>query len=114
MIHVHNLRGNVAACSANSDPRHVYVGRSMARQGLTGSPLGNPFRLEREEDRQFVLHRYEHSIRERISWGGAVTREFTRLCELARTGDLHLYCWCAPKACHADIIKRLIEEAIKQ
>ena len=36
-------------------------------------------------------------------------RDPVRLAALARKQDLCLVCFCAPKACHADIIKRTIE-----
>jgi len=35
--------------------------------------------------------------------------EMSRLAALARKRDICLVCFCAPKACHADIIKRTIE-----
>jgi hypothetical protein len=38
-----------------------------------------------------------------------VSIELHRLAALARKQDLCLVCFCAPKACHADSIKRTIE-----
>jgi len=31
---------------------------------------------------------------------------------MAKTGDVNLVCFCKPKACHGDIIKKLIEEKL--
>jgi hypothetical protein len=39
----------------------------------------------------------------------AASIEIYRLAALARKQDICLVCFCAPKACHADIIKRTIE-----
>jgi predicted dehydrogenase len=41
-----------------------------------------------------------------------VKHEMQRLVDLARKGDLDLVCWCAPKACHGDVIKRAIEAVL--
>jgi len=38
----------------------------------------------------------------------AASIEIRRLAALARKQDICLVCWCAPKACHADIITRTI------
>jgi hypothetical protein len=66
----------------------VYVGRP--------SKWGNPFLIGRDGDRAEVI------------------RQFARyLCESDLFNDLHelrnkdLGCWCAPEACHADLLLRL-------
>lgn len=71
----------------------VYVGRP--------SPWGNPFRLTKESDRDLVVQRYE-------SWllGQPALVAKARF-ELA--GKV-LACWCAPKACHADVLARVANE----
>jgi hypothetical protein len=83
--------------------RGIYVGRP--------SPLGNPFVLRSETDRAAVIQAYARWLVEQLrDPGSAASREIARLAQLARTQDLCLVCWCAPKACHAAVIKRLIEE----
>ena len=80
----------------------IYVGRP--------SPLGNPFPLLREAERAAVIHDYEDWLAEQLlDPRSAVSIEMSRLAALARTQDICLVCFCAPKACHADIIKRTIE-----
>jgi hypothetical protein len=80
----------------------IYVGRP--------SPLGNPFPLHREEERAAVIRAYEDWLAEQLlDPSSPASREIHRLAELARKQDLCLVCWCAPKACHGDIIKRTIE-----
>jgi hypothetical protein len=55
---------------------------------------------------------------DRVANGGldeqdlARCRELDRLVSLARDGQLQLRCWCAPKACHGDVIAEIIKEAI--
>jgi Domain of unknown function (DUF4326) len=82
--------------------RGIYVGRP--------SPLGNPFPLDREEERASVIRDYEEWLAEQLlDTSSPANIEIHRLAVLARKQDICLVCWCAPKACHADIIKRTIE-----
>jgi Domain of unknown function (DUF4326) len=85
-----------------------YVGRP--------SPLGNPFRLEREEDREAVISNYERWLRERISRRDRrVCDELNRLYKkLLEDSELELTCWCAPKPCHADVIRQVLLEAVSR
>ena len=83
----------------NAGTRGEYVGRP--------SPLGNPFKLERESDRDAVITRYEVWLRERISARDKhVCDELNRLHLIARdTGLLELVlvgaetlsCGCDPQ-----------------
>ena len=88
--------------------RGEYVGRP--------SPLGNPFKLERESDRDAVIAQYEVWLRERIvARDKRVCDELNRLYVIARdTGLLELVCWCVPKRCHADVIRKVLLEALKR
>jgi hypothetical protein len=82
--------------------RGIYVGRP--------SPLGNPFPMQGEAERAAVIQAYEDWLAEQLlDPSSPASREIHRLAELARKLDLCLVCFCAPKACHADIIKRTIE-----
>ena len=85
--------------------RGVYVGRP--------SPLGNPFQMRSEADRAAVIRAYERWLREQLrDESSAASRVIRDLAEQARHHDLCLLCWCAPRPCHADVIKRIIEEII--
>ncbi len=85
-----------------------YVGRP--------TPLGNPFRLESEEQREEVVARYATWLEEQLRQGN---REVARALgglyrKLKREGTLTLLCFCAPKRCHAEVIAerlRLMAEA---
>lgn len=71
----------------------VYIGRP--------TKWGNPFTLTAGGDRVAVIARYE-------AW----LRTQPRL--MAALGELRgkvLGCWCAPKACHGDVLARLADES---
>ena len=92
----------------NSGTRGEYVGRP--------SPLGDPFKLEHESDRDAVIAQYEVWLRERIAARDKrVCDELNRLYIIARdTGLLELVRWCAPKRCHADVIRKVLLEALQR
>ena len=76
----------------------VYIGR--AGRGQTGY-FGNPFRLERESDREEVLEQFT---------AYAIDRICTDTSYAERVKALHgkrLFCFCAPKACHGDVLSAL-------
>ena len=98
MITVLNKRSSLS--SPLPGTARVYVGRP--------SPLGNPFPLHRESDRDLVVKQYREWLRNECKAGGPAKAELLRLCALAQAGDLELVCWCAPKACHADEILEAI------
>lgn len=87
-----------------------YIGRP--------SPVGNKFshlpNTQAEfsvKDREEAVACFERYIRLNINEDISITREMKRLYKSWREkGDLTLVCWCAPKTCHGDIIKQLLEE----
>jgi hypothetical protein len=85
-----------------------YIGRP--------SVLGNPFFLADKNDdamRHRVIKDYKFWITQHIhNKNKPVLEELVRLAKIAELGDLNLICWCAPKACHGDIIKRILEDMI--
>ena len=92
----------------NAGTRSEYVGRP--------SPLGNPFKLERESNRDAVIEQYKVWLRERIAARDRrVCDELNRLYVIARdTGLLELACWCAPKRCHAEVIRKVLLEVLER
>lgn len=80
-------------------PGDVYIGRAMPRQRLKGSPFANPFKIGEHGDREEVIHRYYHWLLD--SHG---------LIELIPTlRGKRLACWCAPQACHGDVLAELAD-----
>jgi hypothetical protein len=76
------------------------------------SPLGNPFYMKSEAQRNEVCDKYEKWFASQISnKQSKVYIEIVRLYKLARDGNhLNLQCWCAPKRCHGDTIKRFLDK----
>jgi hypothetical protein len=82
-----------------------YIGRP--------SPLGNPFVIGRDGDRDEVIAKYYDWLINILmtDLGNPAAKELTRLRGIYEDmGELTLVCWCAPQACHGDVIKHIIEE----
>jgi hypothetical protein len=81
-------------------------------QGITGiyvgrpTPLGNPFRLEREDQREEVVRKYATWLEAELNKGNqVVARALEELYQrLKRQGTINLICFCAPRRCHAEVI----------
>ena len=98
----------------NDMPNHpdaVYIGRSMPRKGLKGSPWGNPYQIKnhrRPDARAFVINLY----RVELTTGGK-----SQLARLPELRGKPLACWCrregeertAANACHGDVLKELLD-----
>jgi len=87
------------------EPWDVKVDRS--------SVLGNPFYMKSESQREEVCKKYEEWLLGKMNnkMDSDVFFEMVRLFELyEKHGKLRLFCWCAPKQCHAESIKRILIE----
>lgn len=80
-----------------------YIGRP--------SPLGNPFVIGRDGDRAQVVLKYEEWLHEQMDQGNQrVWNALAWIKDALEAGEnINLVCWCAPEACHGDVIKRLVE-----
>ena len=109
MITIKNLRGN-----ALKEEWQVRVDRK--------SVLGNPFYMKSESFRDIVCDKYEQYFRNMLKLAKSgdehalvFVNELRRLYKLHRTyGKLELFCWCAPKRCHAETIKAFLEKYIQK
>ena len=116
-ISVANVRDFIVDGKVELPPNAVYVGRAVNRYRLKASPLANPYTIgmwnwsvNKFLDEGDVMERYRHLLPLLcIRSASGVKEELTRLADLARRGPLVLVCWCAPKACHADIIREVLE-----
>ena len=83
----------------------VYIGRQT--KDRPRSPLANPEYLAREEDRTKVIASYKQWLYAKIqARDPKVMGELWWILDLARRPEgVTLVCWCAPKACHGDVIK---------
>lgn len=84
-------------------PQHVYIGRATTwrHKRLPHSPFANPFRIGRDGDRAEVVDKFNDYFGNQ-----------PYLLERARlelTGKI-LVCWCAPEACHGDILAAMCNE----
>lgn len=70
----------------------VYIGRP--------SKWGNPFEIGKDGSREEVIQQYEEWLLDQPGL----------LSNLPELKDKILACWCAPKACHGDILERLANE----
>lgn len=84
------------------DPRAEYIGR--------GSPLGNPYKISETCSREEACSLYESWLAEKLeSQNPLVVREIKRLSGiLFERGELTLGCYCYPKQCHGESIRRQI------
>lgn len=74
------------------------------------SPLGNPFYMADESMRDEVCDKYEAYLQREIRKKGSPVHVYlTHLYRLVRSGKaINLQCWCAPKRCHGDSIRKLL------
>lgn len=75
----------------NAPADAVYVGR--------GSPWGNPFRIGVDGDRATVIAKFETEVLPTLDVRPLVGRS--------------LVCFCAPQACHADVLLRAAARVLK-
>lgn len=103
---------------------HVVNSRRTKEGEYIGRPsiLGNPYsHLEktpedyRVSNREEAVHTFQLLLESHLrTKTPAILQELDRLAYIAlRDGELTLRCWCAPKACHGDVIKKFILDAIK-
>ena len=69
----------------------VYIGRP--------SKWGNPFVIGKDGDRNEVVRKYEEWI-----------LKSPLMESLDELKGHTLICWCAPEACHGDVLKKLCED----
>lgn len=76
------------------EPYDVYIGRP--------SKWGNPFAIGRDGTREDVIRKYEE-------W---ITNHPELMAAIHELAGQTLGCWCAPQACHGDVLARLCQEYI--
>lgn len=98
-IHVANKKNNP---QGNTH----YVGRPTA--------LGNPFLLGRDGNREEVIDEYSEWLNVMLQDPDSEqSRELGKLMASAREHEeLTLVCWCAPAACHADVVREVLTERL--
>lgn len=90
-----------------------YVGRPSPL-GNSYTHLANSIAKIRVATRDDSVKEYEANFDNMLKNNLEAQIAFDRLVNIARKRDLVLICWCAPKRCHADIIKDRIEAKLKE
>lgn len=107
--------GTITVGNYKLGARGIYIGRAMPRYNLVNSPLANPYKLERNTNREIVLEQYKQWLWQQIK---DQTQVYSALKDLAKQvqqgNDLTLVCWCAPLACHGEIVKSAIKWIIEK
>ena len=79
------------------------------------SPVGNPFYMRDESQRDEVCDRYETYFYEQLKSNTAFNNYLQMMLQAMKQYEkLNLYCWCAPKRCHAETIKAWLKNQIKE
>ena len=76
----------------------IYIGRP--------SKWGNPFEIGKHGTREEVVEKYKKYAEMRFHEPDDIFRE-----HLKALKNKDLLCWCAPEACHGDILLDLIKRA---
>lgn len=96
-------------------PENVYVGRKgivfvptpeggKERWPKRDSPLANPYKVGKDGDREEVVCLYRNYLLTQIA-RGSINIDY-----LKSLKGKNLGCWCAPEACHADVIAELVDQ----
>jgi hypothetical protein len=81
---------------------------------MRGTPLGNPFVIGRDGDRDEVIEKYRGWLWKQIKCRtGQPYIMLNKIKAQAIAGDVHLICCCKPLRCHGDIVKAAVEWMIK-
>ena len=84
-----------------SAPNVVNIGRRNGRYKLPESKWHNPYRIGPDGDRAQVIDKYREYIQTRPDL----------LAALPELAGKRLACWCAPEACHGDVLIELLNSA---
>lgn len=92
ILNMHKLPGKQVPAGA------VYIGR--------GSRWGNPYVIGKDGTRQEVIDKYEARLQTLL----ADPKNLLKY-ELAELDGKDLVCFCAPQACHGDVLARYAQDA---
>jgi hypothetical protein len=101
VIQIKNLR--------NSKIIHSYDIRADRK-----TVYGNPYFMDGEWERDSVCDDYDRYFIIRMGSDPTFRAEIDRLVEIYKQyGKLNLFCWCVPRRCHVETIKKYIERVLK-
>lgn len=75
------------------------------------SVFGNPFYMSNESMRDEVCDKYAEYFNEQMQNAESpIFKQFVEVLEMLEDGkNINLQCWCAPKRCHCNTIKRWLD-----
>jgi hypothetical protein len=91
----------------------IPVGMQMSIDRATS--IGNPFEMGTDESkRNLVCDQYEQWFKDEVltQKNASAWSYLCSLLSLAMDRDIVLMCWCAPKRCHGETIKRWLDEKL--
>ena len=79
------------------------------------SGLGNPYLMKKESHRNLVCSQYKKYFEGNVRNGK--NKYFSEALDhtidiYKKYGKIRLFCWCAPKKCHGETIKKYLEESL--
>lgn len=80
------------------------------------TPVGNPFHMVSEAQRNYVCDAYELYFYNMVSSEGTTFNAYVKAMQqlYEEYGQLRLFCSCAPKRCHAETIRDYIIREVKR
>lgn len=79
------------------------------------SPIGNPFYMASEAKRDEVCDKYQLYFETQIETNREFRDYVYKILNALKTyKKVALYCWCAPKRCHAETIRNWLQKQIKE
>ena len=85
-----------------TEQRAHYIGRKNRYYGTPQSKWANPFVIGKDGTRKQVVEKYRVWIEQQIEQGEVDIEELR---------GKNLLCWCAPAACHGDVLLELANKA---
>ena len=94
-----NVMAEIKVVHCKREPYDVYIGRGRCPKTGRPSKWGNPFVIGRDGTREEVINKYRQYV----------LHNDELLKSLHELKGKVLGCWCAPKPCHGDILKEMVE-----
>lgn len=78
------------------------------------TPLGNMFRITPESNRTTIIKLYESQFQDILDIKPEALQYVNEIIEAAKRGPINLACWCSPRPCHGEVIKRYVLSKLKE
>lgn len=108
------MRGSVRVVSKRAGGVKPRDGELVIDVDRTDPVLGNPVFLRNHRDpneRARVIAAHGKLLEADVARGGPISLALENIARQVSAGrNIALRCWCAPRPCHADAYKKIIEE----